>query len=1525
MGCNNYPHRCVLASCSPWFDTKLKVHKTMKETIEVESCKNYEVFHLVLTYMYTGKISLDKHNVDDILDISHNFTISKLKGYAVEYLEKMLRANNCLKIIELSAKYHLSDLSKQTMAFINKNFKYIVQYHDIEKMSLTVFQEFLNKAWYFPNELVLRFITCWVSQEKSGREENFNNLLHNVTWSSLDPTFISSHLDKEEFFYSSPESLLTVLRLLNMNNIVLNHKFTQVYHDLQDREIERERLYPDHDLEQELDDNNSFLSIAINSAVKDLEHQEVDETFSSYILQPEPYAPYRHPSGPEQGPIEAGTPDMMVLQPYMSPTNLVKAPLERVKTGKAGLEKELGVAEEQYPDYPEESQYRGLEGGGGRYPTPPSGQTFQQGFPEGQEYRGLGGQGDGGQYRGPHDYRGVQGYTTGPATQLCRADGATGTEYNTEGQDGYRTDITTVPEEYTTAATIGTEYGAKGPEEYRTIVTTASEEYRTIVTTASEEYRTIVTVPSEEYRTVVTAPSEEYRAVITAPSEEYRTVVTTSSEDYTTVVSASSEEYRAVVTTSSEEYKTSIMTDPEYRTSGTTETEEYQTSITAVQEEYSNAVSMGTDYRSAATSESQYRNSDAIDYKNSNPRSTSVAEYSTASDVLKKGTEMQKGTGSSSCKLAAGKDTDQSLERIPFPEKEPTVEQSIKEQPHTEEVYMEPPFKDQLYKETPYNEKLYDDQLQKEQEPNKEYRVSPPLTKQEALTAPLPQVERLAEPCPGMTTTESGDGQEYVVQEYVVQGTKQKYREVVTPPGEPNKEQYREEPYTDPERKFPADSPKPEEEGKTPTCSEADNRTEETVVGTEEYSGEQPCKVPPFQEQALKEQQYKEIAPQPPCPGISSAPLDEQYRPPSCGQPLPPEPPKPDCRLPGLEGQQYCSSPGAQYPVLEYPAAGGEQYRVPALCQEYLATDSPSSQAKVVLPLREVPVPEQGSARNSPLSASGAASHVASPAPVQEYPGGGLGAVQDYSGLYREGYGGERMYRQEYREEGRPVPLYDGTLYRSTWAPGMEQYSRGCGQYSEAYRLEEREYSVHYREGEGGRHRLDRLPSRTDFDFSTEYQILEQVINEHQMSEAASGKYSDRMSTTKRYDPKHRALAEAFRQMEAEMADQAPPVPTYAMEAQCGAARPLEQGGGSKREGGADCQYARGGEGRRALATPVPDPEFSMERPVEAEPREVKPAPAAAPPSPPPASLLHLASCAQEPLHTPEKAEAAGSSPPPLLTPRARVSSSKTEAQQLFLTPKEKYAKGVSALSDIAKKTVSIDLNQEIDVPKENESPEKEEEAEESPPPVKKLKITVAHILRAKKKMASQKKLILEHGEVRLTQRQRLRIRPVRKRVPRKLKANDVFQRTESPAATEAGPEAEVAKDPEVAETPVKKRIVNRKDKLLAEHRSQSLHTEEVEGGQAGTVQQQAKRVFTCPICGVETSTGKDHFQHIKVTFCHSSIPPTKERKIWNLKVGCFCFLPRHEFCFCFFPQSTVTRQKHLYYEGKYIIWPWEW
>ena len=56
----------------------------------------------------------------------------------------------------------------------------------------------------------------------------------------------------------------------------------------------QDKFLPDYqEIEQELEDNNSFLM----AAVTDLENQEVDESFSSYILQPDPmteqYGSYR--------------------------------------------------------------------------------------------------------------------------------------------------------------------------------------------------------------------------------------------------------------------------------------------------------------------------------------------------------------------------------------------------------------------------------------------------------------------------------------------------------------------------------------------------------------------------------------------------------------------------------------------------------------------------------------------------------------------------------------------------------------------------------------------------------------------------------------------------------------------------------------------------------------------------------------------------------------------------------------------------------------------------------------------------------------------------------------------------------------------------------------------------------------------------------------------------------------------------------------------------------------------------------
>uniref|UniRef100_A0A0K2TFI6 Putative LOC101862921 [Aplysia californica] n=1 Tax=Lepeophtheirus salmonis TaxID=72036 RepID=A0A0K2TFI6_LEPSM len=267
-------HRCVLASCSPWFDTNLKVYKTTKETVEVTQCKNYEIFHQLLTYCYTGQIIVDKNNVPELLHLSNYYAIFKLKSYCSEYLERNLNSRNCVFVLEMALKYCLSDLMKQSFSFLERNFSTIYSRPEmLNQTSINSISAFLaEKSWNLSQELVLKFIALWVNADISSRKDGLPSLLDLVNWSQIDTGFLSDHLEKEPLYYNSSDSLFIILNTLHRNSIYLGPKYHDIYQNLQDQDLE-------------LDDSNSFLSLAINSAVKELEHSDVDP---DWFLQSDP-------------------------------------------------------------------------------------------------------------------------------------------------------------------------------------------------------------------------------------------------------------------------------------------------------------------------------------------------------------------------------------------------------------------------------------------------------------------------------------------------------------------------------------------------------------------------------------------------------------------------------------------------------------------------------------------------------------------------------------------------------------------------------------------------------------------------------------------------------------------------------------------------------------------------------------------------------------------------------------------------------------------------------------------------------------------------------------------------------------------------------------------------------------------------------------------------------------------------------------------------------------------------------------
>ncbi len=298
------------------------MHKTVKEEIELDF-QNLEVFYAVLTYFYTGQIAIDRNSVADLLHISDYFSVVKLRTYCGDYLLRTLNSKNVFAVIDMAIKYGLSDVQKQSMSFVWRNFNHLFDRPELLSMPAPKVHTLLSeRTWPVPQEALLNFVTRWVAFHPSGlaqsREDSLIPLLQYVNWTDININFVCQLLDRDELYQNNPEALLSILYVIHdRNSLYLGPRFQEMYQSLQEK-----LLPPEQDLD-ELNDTNSFLSIAINSAVKDLEHSDVDP---DWFLQNEPPtdSTYRPTGGPDNSnhtvvPIPSSSGGSTTAAPMLTP------------------------------------------------------------------------------------------------------------------------------------------------------------------------------------------------------------------------------------------------------------------------------------------------------------------------------------------------------------------------------------------------------------------------------------------------------------------------------------------------------------------------------------------------------------------------------------------------------------------------------------------------------------------------------------------------------------------------------------------------------------------------------------------------------------------------------------------------------------------------------------------------------------------------------------------------------------------------------------------------------------------------------------------------------------------------------------------------------------------------------------------------------------------------------------------------------------------------------------------------------
>lgn len=116
-------HRVVLAACSPYFRAMLTTGfvESNLGTISLQDCEENAVERLV-GFLYTCKLNLNESNVENILRAAALFQIELVVQKCADFLETLIRIENCLGIQSLAMQYSLRNLETKASNFISWNF-----------------------------------------------------------------------------------------------------------------------------------------------------------------------------------------------------------------------------------------------------------------------------------------------------------------------------------------------------------------------------------------------------------------------------------------------------------------------------------------------------------------------------------------------------------------------------------------------------------------------------------------------------------------------------------------------------------------------------------------------------------------------------------------------------------------------------------------------------------------------------------------------------------------------------------------------------------------------------------------------------------------------------------------------------------------------------------------------------------------------------------------------------------------------------------------------------------------------------------------------------------------------------------------------------------------------------------------------------------------------------------------------------------------------------------------------------------
>jgi hypothetical protein len=173
-------HRIIIASASPYFQALLT--HTFKEnnltSIELHDIEPH-IFSLLLHYIYSGKIEIDDHYVQELLIASDMLQLDEVVQFCCHYLSISLNEKNVLDVWKIANELEYSSLKDDSEHYILTHFRDLIQRHMIQLIPRDLLIKIIsNDDLIIDNEQqVLEAILIWYFHN---HEQSFEQLFDNV-------------------------------------------------------------------------------------------------------------------------------------------------------------------------------------------------------------------------------------------------------------------------------------------------------------------------------------------------------------------------------------------------------------------------------------------------------------------------------------------------------------------------------------------------------------------------------------------------------------------------------------------------------------------------------------------------------------------------------------------------------------------------------------------------------------------------------------------------------------------------------------------------------------------------------------------------------------------------------------------------------------------------------------------------------------------------------------------------------------------------------------------------------------------------------------------------------------------------------------------------------------------------------------------------------------------------------------------------------------------------------------------------